>query len=164
MIEFWFSDKTINIFNNFVVYEIVVCDGKVLSWFSNKIKSLINEKLRTYTVYCKNISNSQLFGKVNSTALLELTSNFFRVSFLFVFSKIPAKFAKSCWSFLADFQCGFRPSLSTADLVTVPSDIIARGLKWYGAARAVARDISKAFNMVGHVDLPYKLKSFRSGI
>ena len=48
----------------------------------------------------------------------------------------------------SDFQNGFRPSRSTADLLAVVSDRIARAFNSSGAARTVALDISKAFNRV----------------
>ena len=45
----------------------------------------------------------------------------------------------------SDFQYGFRSYRSTADLLTVVSDRIARVFNRSGATRAVALDISKAF-------------------
>ena len=60
----------------------------------------------------------------------------------------------------SDFQYGFRSSRSTADLLTVVSDRIARALKRSGATRAVALDISKAFDRVWHAGLLHKLKSY----
>ena len=48
----------------------------------------------------------------------------------------------------SDFQYGFRSSRSTADLLTVVSDRIARAFNRSGATRAVALDISKAFDRV----------------
>ena len=48
-------------------------------------------------------------------------------------------------SLFSDFQDGFRSSQSTADLLTVVSDRIARAFSRSGATRAVALDISKAF-------------------
>ena len=39
---------------------IIVCDDKDPPWFNGTIKSLINEKLRTYNAYRKNIGNNQL--------------------------------------------------------------------------------------------------------
>ena len=48
----------------------------------------------------------------------------------------------------SDFQYGFRSSRSTADLLTVVSDRIARTFNRSGATRAVALDISKAFDRV----------------
>ena len=65
------------------------------------------------------------------------------------------------WSF-SDFQYDFRSSQSTADLLTVVSDKIARAFNRFGAIWAVALDISKAFDRIWHVGLPYKLKSFGS--
>ena len=46
----------------------------------------------------------------------------------------------------SDFQYGFRTSRSTEDLFTVVSDKIARAFNRFGATRAVALDISKAFD------------------
>ena len=59
-----------------------------------------------------------------------------------------------------DFQYGFRSSRSTADLLTVVSDRIARVFNRSGATRAVALDISKAFDRVWHAGLLHKLKSY----
>ena len=47
-----------------------------------------------------------------------------------------------------DFQYGFRSSRSTADLLTIVSDRIARAFNRSGATRAVTLDISKAFDSV----------------
>ena len=62
--------------------------------------------------------------------------------------------------FFSDFQCGFRSSRSTADLLTVASDRIARAFNRSGATQAAARDISKAFHRVWNAGLLYKLKSY----
>ena len=59
----------------------------------------------------------------------------------------------------SDFQSGFR-SRSTADLLTVVSDRIAKVFSRSGAARAVALNISKAFDRVWHAGLLHKLKSY----
>ena len=66
----------------------------------------------------------------------------------------------------SDFQYGFRSSRSTADLLTVVSDRIARAFNRPGTTRAVALDISKAFDRVWQVGLPQKLVlwNFRSNI
>ena len=61
--------------------------------------------------------------------------------------------------FFFDFQYGFRSSRSTADLLTVVSDRIARACNRSGATRAVALDISKAYDRVWHAGLLHKLKS-----
>ena len=63
-------------------------------------------------------------------------------------------------AFFSDFQYGFRSSRSTADLLTVVSDRIARAFNRSGAFRAVALDISKAFERVWHAGLLQKRKSY----
>ena len=60
----------------------------------------------------------------------------------------------------SDSQHGFRTSRSPADLPTVVSDTIACAFNWSGAIRAVALDISKAFDKVWHAGLLHKLKSY----
>ena len=60
----------------------------------------------------------------------------------------------------SDSQYGFRSSRSTADLLTVVSDRIARTFNRSGATRTVALDISKAFDRVWHAGLLHKLKSY----
>ena len=57
-------------------------------------------------------------------------------------------------------QYGFRSFQSTADLLTVVSDRIARAFNRSGATRAAALDISKAFDRVWHAGLLHKLKSY----
>ena len=57
------------------------------------------------------------------------------------------------------FQYGFRSSQSTADLLTVVPDWIARALNRSGATRAVALDISRAFDRVRLAGLLHKPKS-----
>ena len=93
--------------------------------------------------------------------------NYRPVSLLSVVSKVFEKLVNNrivdhlekC-SLFSDFQCGFRSSRSTADLLTVVSDRIARTLNRSGATRAVALDISKAFDRVWHTGLLHKLKSY----
>ena len=48
-----------------------------------------------------------------------------------------------------DFQYGFRSSRSTADLLTVVSDRIARAFNRFGATQTLVLDISKAFDILG---------------
>ena len=93
--------------------------------------------------------------------------NYHPVSLLSVVSKVFEKLVNNrivdhlekCGLF-SDFQYGFRSSRSSADLLTVVSDIIARAFNRSGATQAVALDISKAFDRVWHADLPHKLKSY----
>ena len=60
----------------------------------------------------------------------------------------------------SDFQYGFRSSRSTADLLTVISDRIARAFNRSGATRVVALDISKDFDRIWHAGLLHELKSY----
>ena len=60
----------------------------------------------------------------------------------------------------SDFQYGFRSSRSTADLLTVVSDRIARAFNRSGATRAVALDISKAFDRVWQLVFFTNFKSY----
>ena len=59
----------------------------------------------------------------------------------------------------SDFQYGFRSSRSTADLLTVISDRIARAFNRSKATRVVTLDISKAFDRVWHAGFLHKRKS-----
>ena len=59
----------------------------------------------------------------------------------------------------SNFQHDFRSSRATSDLPTVVSDRIARALNKSGTIRAVALDISKAFDRAWHAGLLYKVKS-----
>ena len=93
--------------------------------------------------------------------------NYHPVSLLFVVSKVFEKLVNNrivdhlekCGLF-SDFQYGFRSSRSTADLLTVVSDRIARALNRSGATRAAALDIFKAFDRVWDAGLLHKLKSY----
>ena len=83
--------------------------------------------------------------------------NYRLVSLLSLASKVLEKFVNNRLVYhlqkcglLSDFQCGFRSSRSTADLLTVVSDRTALVFNRYGATRAVALDIHKAFNRVWH--------------
>ena len=96
------------------------------------------------------------------------SKNYRLFSLLFVVSKVFEKLVndrvvnhlEKCGLF-SDFQYGFRSSQSTADLLTVVSDRIARAFNRYVATRAVALDISKAFHSAGHAGLLDKLTSYR---
>ena len=58
----------------------------------------------------------------------------------------------------SDFQYGFRSFWSTADLLTVVSDRIARAFNRYGATLALALNISKAFDRIWHAAFLHKLR------
>ena len=93
--------------------------------------------------------------------------NYHLDSFLSVVSKAFEKLANNrivdylekCGLYF-DFQYGFRSSWSTEDLLTVVSNIIARAFNSSGATRAVAFDISKAFDRVWHAGFLNKLQSY----
>ena len=93
--------------------------------------------------------------------------NYCPVNLLSVVSKVFEKLANNeivdhlekCGLF-SDFQYSFRSTQSTADLLIVVSDRIARVFNSSGATRAVALDISKAFDRVWHAVLLHKLKSY----
>ena len=90
--------------------------------------------------------------------------NYRPVNLLSVFSKFFEKLVNNrsfgheekC-VFFSGFQYGFRSSRSTADLLTVVSDKIARAFNRSQATGAVARDITKAFDRVWHAGLLQKL-------
>ena len=93
--------------------------------------------------------------------------NYLPVSLLSVVSKVFQKLVNNrifdhlekCGLF-SDFQYGFRSSQSTADLLTVVSDIIARAFNRSGATRGVGLDISKVFDRLWHAGLLQKLNSY----
>ena len=100
----------------------------------------------------------------NNVAERSTGKSYHPVSILSVFSEVFEKFIinrivdhlEKCCLF-SDFQYGFRSSRSTANLLIVVSDRIARAFNRSRATRAVALDISKAFNRVWHVGLLHKL-------
>ena len=93
--------------------------------------------------------------------------NYHPFSFLSVVNKVFEKLVNNrivdhlekCGLF-SDFQYGFRSSRSTADLVTVVSDRIARAFNKSGTTQAEALYISKAFDRVWHACLLHKLRSY----
>ena len=64
------------------------------------------------------------------------------------------------WGLFSDFQYGSRSFWSTAGLLTVVSERIAKTFNRSGVNWAVALDISKAFDRVWHAGLLHKLKSY----
>ena len=93
--------------------------------------------------------------------------NYHPVSLLSVVSKVFEKLVNNrivdhlekCGLF-SDFQYGFRSSWSTADLLTVVSDRIAKVFNRFRATWSVVLDISKTFDRVWHAGLLHKLQSY----
>ena len=90
--------------------------------------------------------------------------NYCPVSLLSVISKVFGKLINNrivdglekC-GLSTDFQYGFRSSRSTADLLTVVSDRIARALNMCRPTQADTLDLSKVFDRVWHDGLLHKL-------
>ena len=89
--------------------------------------------------------------------------NYCPVSLLFMVSKIFEKlvnnrlidYLENC-SLFSDFQYGFRSFQSTAYLLAVVSDRIARTFNRSRAGQAVVLDISKAFDRASYAGLLHK--------
>ena len=103
----------------------------------------------------KNVGERSTVKNYHPVSLLSLASKVFEK---LVNNRI-ADHLEKC-SLFSYFQYGFRSSRSTADLLTVVSDRIARAFNRSGATRAVALDISKAFDRVWHAGLLQKLRSY----
>ena len=93
--------------------------------------------------------------------------NFHPVSLLSVVSKVFEKLViikivdhLEISGLFSDVQYGFRSSLSTTDLLKIVSDRIARAFNRSGATRAVALDISTAFDRDWHAGLLHKLRYY----
>ena len=110
---------------------------------------------------------SSVFPVFKNVGKRSTAKNYRPVSLLSVLSKVFEKLVNNrivdhqekCGLF-PDFQYGSRSCRSTADLLTLVSDRIARDFNRSGATRAVALDISKAFDRVWHAGLLHKLKSY----
>ena len=61
-----FNKTVLIVLSNFIPHEVTICGDKVPPWFNGKIQSLIDEKLKTYNAYPKNIGNSQLCEYLSS--------------------------------------------------------------------------------------------------
>ena len=95
------------------------------------------------------------------------TKTYHPVSFFYVPSKIFEKLTNNMLvnhlekcGFFSDFQYGFRSSGSSADILTVVSDRVARDFNRSMATRTLTLDISKALDRVWHAGLVHKVKSY----
>ena len=60
-----FNKTILNILNNCIPYETIICDDKDPPWFNSRIKSLIENKNKIRKIYQRFKSNSQLLSKLN---------------------------------------------------------------------------------------------------
>ena len=100
-------------------------------------------KVLTVVPIFKNVGDRSTAKNYRRVSLLSVVSKFFEK---LVNNRIVDHLEK-CGLF-SDFQYGFRSSQSTADLLTVVSDRIAKAFNGSGATRAVALNISKTFDSV----------------
>ena len=96
-------------------------------------------------------------SQLKTTSLLVF--NLWLIKFLKKLVNRIVDYLEKCGLF-SGFQYGFRSSQSTAVLLTVVPDRIARAFNSSRATRAVALDIFKAFDRVWHAGLLHKLKSY----
>ena len=112
-------------------------------------------KVSLVVLVFKNVGERSTVKNYRPVSLLSVVSKVFKK---LVNNRI-ADHLEKCGLF-SDSQYGFKSSRSTADLLTVASDRIARTFNRSGATRAVALDISKAFDRVWHAGLLHKLKLY----
>ena len=103
----------------------------------------------------KNVGQRSTAKKYRPVSLLSVVSKVFEK---LVNNRIVDQLEKC--DLFSDFQYVFMSSRSIADLLTVVSDRIASAFNRSVATRAVALDISKAFDRVWHACLLHKLKSY----
>ena len=60
-----FNKTILNILNNYIAQETIICDDKDPPWFNSRIKSLIENKNKIHKNYQRFKSNSQLLSKLN---------------------------------------------------------------------------------------------------
>ena len=133
--------------------------------FSYILAELFNNCLKEscFPDYWKGLSVVPVFKNVGKRSTAK---NYHPVSLLSVVSKVFEKLVNNFvdhqekFGLFSDFQYRVRSSRSTADLLTVVSDKIARAFNRPRATRAVALDISKAFVRVWNAGLLHKLKSY----
>ena len=109
---------------------------------------------------CWKVSSSWVVPVLKKVGERSTAKNHHPVNLLSVVSRVFEKLVNNrivdrlekCGLF-SDFQYGFRSSLSTVDLLTVVSDRVAWDFNRSVASRAVALDISKAFDRVWHAGL-----------
>ena len=103
----------------------------------------------------KNVGERSAAKNYRPVGLLSVVSKVFKK----LVNNRVADYLEKCGLF-SDLQYGFRSSRSTADLLTVVSDRIARAFNSSGATPVVAVDISKAFDRGWHAGLLHILQSY----
>ena len=111
-------------------------------------------KVSSVVPVLKNIGERSTAKNYRPVSLLSVVSKVFEK---LVTTRIVDYLEKS--GLFSNFQCGFRSSQSTADLLKVVSDRIAGTLNRSGASQDVALDIFKAFDRVWHSCILHKLVS-----
>ena len=96
-----FNETVLNALSNFIPHEVMVCDDKDPPWFTGKVKSLFNEKLRTYNAYRKNVNNIQL--RNNLISLQQRLRDLIDDSKLKYFLTTIQKSTKAYWALLKIF-------------------------------------------------------------
>ena len=119
------------------------------------MKKFLVRNLKTGTKRVLEAAIFQIVGRFHSWCLVfknvgerSATKNYHPVSLLLAVLVFLLVSHLEKYGLFSDFKYGFRSSRSTADLLTVISDRIARAFNGSGTTQAVALDISKAFERV----------------
>ena len=112
-------------------------------------------KFSTVCPVYKNAGDRQAPSQYRPISLLSIISKLFES---IINEQIMLHLSKG--NLLCDFQYGFRASRSTADVLTVITHRISGALDRTFDARAIALDISKAFDKVWHKGLLHKIASY----
>ena len=125
--------------------------------FSKCLKQLFSRLLEVSSVVSvfKNVGERSTAKNYCPVSLLSLVGKIFEK----LVNNRNVDQLKKCDHF-SDFQCSFRSCQSTAELINVVPDRIARAFNRSGTTQTVALDISKDFYTVWHAGLLHKLKSY----
>ena len=102
-----FTSTVMNILNNFIPHETIVCDDKDPPWFNKAIKYLIQKKKDTFKKYRKSNNNIQLLQSLR--LLQEKLNPFISASKQSYYSRMSTKLtkfhksSKAYWSLLKTF-------------------------------------------------------------
>ena len=134
------------------------CEPELLSIFAELLRKLVFQIVESFL---------QVVPVFKNVGERSTAKNYCPVSLLPMVSKVFEKLVNNRtvgylekYGLFSDFQYGFRSSRSTANLLTVVSERIARAFNRPGATQVMVHDISKAFDRVWHPGLLHKLKSY----